>query len=48
MGKRHQLGDIAQAVAGIMACTKARTADIDRIGSVQDSFAGDGGIAGRA
>ncbi|MNT19430.1 hypothetical protein D3C72_1546900 [compost metagenome] len=48
VGKRHQLGDIAQAVAGIMASAKARAANIDRVRTVQDRLTRDGGVTGRA
>ncbi len=48
MGKRHQLGNIFQAITGIMTGTKTRAADINSIGTVQNSFAGNGGIACRA
>ena len=34
MGKRYQTGDIAQAVAGVVARAKARPADVDRIRAV--------------
>ena len=48
MGKRHQLGNIFQAITGIMTGTKTVAADINSIGTVQNSFAGNGGIARRA
>jgi hypothetical protein len=41
MGKRHQPGDIAQAVAGVVAGAKARSADVDGIRAVKDRFTGD-------
>ncbi len=44
----YQLGNIFQAITGIMTGTKTRAADINSIGTVQNSFAGNGGIACRA
>ncbi|XNM59071.1 hypothetical protein ACLK1S_08970 [Escherichia coli] len=48
MVNQHQLGNIFQAITGIMTGTKTRAADINSIGTVQNSFAGNGGIACRA
>ncbi|MNC78379.1 hypothetical protein D3C75_1305740 [compost metagenome] len=47
-GKFNQSGDIAQAVASIMAGAETWATDIDRIGPVQNSFTGDTCIAGGA
>ena len=46
MSERHQPGDIAQTVAGVVAGTKAST-DVNGIGAVKDRFASDTGVAGR-
>ncbi|RMS01327.1 hypothetical protein ALP75_204133 [Pseudomonas syringae pv. actinidiae] len=48
MGEFHQLGDIADLVAGVMSRTKASPADVHRVGAMQDGFAGDGHVPGRA
>ena len=48
VGERHQVGNIAQAVAGVMAGTKARAANVDGVRAVKDRFAGNGGVTGRA
>jgi hypothetical protein len=48
MGKRHQLGDVAQAVAGIVTGTKAGAADVHRIRAMKNRFTGNAGITGRA
>ncbi|MNZ56241.1 hypothetical protein D3C78_741850 [compost metagenome] len=48
VGKRHQLRNILQAIAGVMASAKARAADIDRVRTVKNRFTGDGGVASRA
>ena len=34
MGERHQPGDIAEAVAGVVACAETRPADINRVCAV--------------
>ena len=47
MGKRHQTGDVAQAVAGIVTSAKVRPTDINGVGAVEDRFASDTGVAGR-
>jgi len=47
MSERHQPGDIAQTVAGVVAGTKARSTDVNGIGAVKDRFASDTGVAGR-
>jgi hypothetical protein len=47
MGERHQPGDVAQAVAGVVAGAKARSTDINGVGAVKDRFASDTGVAGR-
>ena len=47
-GELHQLGDLADLVAGIVPRTKARPADVDGIGPMQDGLPGDTDIAGRA
>ncbi len=48
MGERHQLRDVAQAVAGIVPRAESRAADINRVGAMKDRFTGDGGVACRA
>ena len=48
MGKRHQFGDILQAIAGVMACAKTGAANINGISAVQNGFAGNCRIACRA
>lgn len=47
MSERHQPGDIAQTVAGVVAGAKARSTDVNGIGAVKDRFASDTGVAGR-
>ncbi|MNH23730.1 hypothetical protein D3C79_836400 [compost metagenome] len=47
-GEFHQLGDIADFVAGVMAGAKARAAEVHGVGAMQDGLAGDGDIAGGA
>ena len=46
MGERHQVCDVLETVAGVVAGTETGAADIDCICAVQNGFAGDGGIAG--
>ena len=48
VGELHQLGDIADFVARVVAGAKARAADIDGVSAVQDRFAGDGHVTGGA
>ncbi|CCK14259.1 hypothetical protein BN136_269 [Cronobacter universalis NCTC 9529] len=48
MGERHQVCDVLEAVAGVVAGAETGAADIDCICAVQNGFAGDGGIAGGA
>ncbi|SSW86587.1 Uncharacterised protein [Klebsiella pneumoniae] len=48
VGERHQLSNIAQAVAGVMAGTEARAANVDGICAMKDRFTGNGGVTGRA
>ena len=48
VGERHQLGNVAQAVAGVMTGTEARAANVDGICTVKNGFTGNGGVAGRA
>ncbi|KPW91180.1 Uncharacterized protein ALO75_00978 [Pseudomonas syringae pv. coryli] len=43
-----QLGNVTDLVAGVVPRTEARPADIDRIGTMQDGFTGDGHIPCRA
>ncbi|SLY31433.1 Uncharacterised protein [Klebsiella quasivariicola] len=47
MGKRHQPGDIAQTVAGIMPGAKTGSTDVNGIGAVEDRFASDTDVASR-
>jgi hypothetical protein len=47
-GEFHQFGDFADFVAGVVAGTEARAADVHGVGAVQDRLTGDGHIAGRA
>ena len=48
VGERHQFSNIAQAVAGVMAGTEARAANVDGICAMKDRFTGNGGVTGRA
>ena len=48
VGERHQFSNIAQAVAGVMAGTEARPANVDGVSAVKDRFTGNGGVTGRA
>src|SRR5690606_11035385 len=47
-GETHQLGNVSQAVLGIVPGTKARAADIHRVSTMQDSLTGNGDIPGGA
>ena len=48
VSERYQLGNVAQAVAGVMPGTEARAANVDGIRTVKNGFTGNGGVAGRA
>ncbi|MET3717920.1 hypothetical protein ABMD26_004168 [Pseudomonas sp. PvP001] len=41
----HQLGDVAQLVAGVVTRAEAGPADVDGVGAMQDGLAGDGNVA---
>lgn len=47
-GELHQFGDLADFVAGVVPRAEARAADIDGVSAVQDGFAGNRHVAGRA
>lgn len=47
VGKIAQAFDIGDIVAGAVACTKSRAADIDSIGAVLDGFNAEIGVLGR-
>ena len=48
MGKRHQVGNILQAIAGIMPRAKSRTTDINGVSAMENGFTGNRRIAGGA